>query len=136
MLVMCQEVEVLTVQSAITKEMILNEQVHMSLLNWNREFALEQAAEDEELLMELIDIFKGSYSSDLQIMREGVETGDVSKVAGAAHSIKGAASSLGIEGISNLTKKIEDDAKSGSIGEAKLHLPDLEKMLEEILAIK
>lgn len=36
----------------------------MSDLRWNKAFALEQAAEDEELLQELIVIFKDSSASD------------------------------------------------------------------------
>lgn len=36
----------------------------MSQLEWNRDCALEQVAEDAELLQELLDFFKTSFESD------------------------------------------------------------------------
>lgn len=107
----------------------------MSLLKWNKDFALEQAAEDEELLQELIDIFKTSFASDIQIIQDGLRGGDYERVASAAHSIKGAAASLGIDGITEITRTIENEGKSGSLEETVRLLPRLEAMLEEILKL-
>lgn len=107
----------------------------MSILNWNRDFALEQAADDQELLQELIDIFKTSFADDLGELRVGLDTGNSGQVAGAAHSIKGASSSLGMEGIARLAKQIEDDSKNGDITSAKKLLSQLELMLEEVRAL-
>ncbi|WP_136808337.1 Hpt domain-containing protein [Desulfosediminicola flagellatus] len=105
----------------------------MSLLKWDKEFALEQAAEDEELLNELLDIFKTSFQSDILRIKDGIKSSDAQVVAAAAHSIKGAASSLGIEGITEVTRRIEDDGKSGSIEEAVHLIPQLDHMLQEIM---
>lgn len=107
----------------------------MGLLKWNKAFALEQAADDAELLQELLDIFKSSFASDLQQMKNGLAGNDASQVAGAAHSIKGAASSLGIEGIAELVKKIEEEAKGGGVATAKENLEQLDEMLAEINAL-
>lgn len=107
----------------------------MGLLKWNKTFALEQAADDAELLQELLDIFKTSFASDLQLIKEGVAGSDAEQVAGAAHSIKGAASSLGINGIAEAAKDIEDDSKAGSIGKAKEYLEQLDEMLAELNAL-
>lgn len=107
----------------------------MGLLKWNKAFAMEQAADDAELLQELLDIFKSSFASDLQQMREGVAGNDASLVTGAAHSIKGAAASLGIEGIAELVKQIEEQAKEGGISLAKDNLEQLDEMLAEINAL-
>lgn len=104
----------------------------MGLLKWNKAFALEQAADDAELLQELLDIFKSSFASDLQLIKDGVAGSDSSQVAGAAHSIKGAASSLGIDGIAELVKQIEEEAKGGGIATAKENLDQLDEMLAEI----
>lgn len=104
----------------------------MGLLKWNRAFAMEQAADDAELLQELLDIFKTSLASDLQLIRDGIAESDAAQVAGAAHSIKGAAASLGIDGIAELVKEIEDDSKGGSLNSARLHLASLEEMLDEV----
>lgn len=104
----------------------------MTLLKWNKEFAMEQAADDQELLQELIDIFKISFAEDIELIRTGITSGDCKQVAGAAHSIKGASSSLGIEGVTELAKRIEDDGKSGSLDQATQLLGRLELMLQEI----
>jgi HPt (histidine-containing phosphotransfer) domain-containing protein len=105
---------------------------HMMILRWNREFALEQAADDVELLTELLDIFKTSFASDLRLIQSGIAAADPAQISGAAHSIKGASSSLGIEGITEVAKRIEDDSKSGSLEQARLLLPQLEQMLAEV----
>ncbi len=101
----------------------------MNKLNWNKEFALEQAADDEELLKELIDIFKQSYGSDLALIKEGLEKGDMKQIYSASHSIKGAAASLGIDGIKDIALSIEIDAKNGSSKVASERVQDLEEML-------
>ncbi len=107
----------------------------MSLLKWDKAFALDQAADDEDLLNELLDIFKTSLEADIQQIEEGIKASDAHIVASAAHSIKGAASSLGIQGIAELTRQIEDDGKSGNIDTAVTHLPQLKQMLQEILTM-
>ena len=40
----------------------------MNELCWDKQFALEQAAEDAELLQELTDILKDSYKADLPFL--------------------------------------------------------------------
>jgi HPt (histidine-containing phosphotransfer) domain-containing protein len=105
------------------------------LLKWNKEFALEQAADDMELLQELLEIFKTSFASDLQLIREGVSSGDPALVSSAAHSIKGASSSLGIDGITDLARQIEEDSKVGNVDSARNLLPELERMLIEVTAM-
>ncbi|WP_163336771.1 Hpt domain-containing protein [Desulfopila sp. IMCC35008] len=107
----------------------------MGLLKWNKAFALEQAADDAELLQELLDIFKSSFASDLQQIKDGVAENDASLVGSAAHSIKGAASSLGIDGIAELVKQIEEEAKGGGVAIAKGNLDKLDEMLAEINAL-
>lgn len=107
----------------------------MSILQWDRDFALDQAAEDEELLQELIDIFKSSFSDDLQSLKEGIAASDCEQVASAAHSIKGASSSLGILGITQIVKQIEEESKAGSLESATEKLPQLEQMLVEVSAL-
>lgn len=104
----------------------------MTQLKWNKEFALEQTADDLELLQELLEIFKNSLTEDIHLIRTGISAGDSGQVAGAAHSIKGASSSLGIEGLTEIAKRIEDDSKTGSLVLAGELLPKLELMLAEV----
>lgn len=87
----------------------------MSALLWNREFALEQTAGDEELLEELLDLFKDSAAQDFEQLCRAADAGDAPGVVAAAHSIKGAAASLGIEGVRLLALEMETAAREGSV---------------------
>ena len=104
----------------------------MSKLNWNREFALEQAADDLELLQELLDIFKDSLQSDITLMEQGLAEKSAEKVCGAAHSMKGAAASLGIQGINDVAYIIEQDSREGGLGVAEENLDALKNLLSEL----
>ncbi len=86
----------------------------MSDLLWDRDFALEQTAGDEELLEELLILFKDSSASDHQKLCQAAEAGDTDGVLAAAHSIKGAAASLGFEAIRLLALEIETAAREGA----------------------
>jgi HPt (histidine-containing phosphotransfer) domain-containing protein len=104
----------------------------MNGLNWDRQFALEQAAEDEELLQELIDIFKKSCSDDYQAMKSSIADNDPAKTCAAAHSIKGAAASLGIIGIRDIASEIENDSRAGSLASANDRIEDLNALLQQL----
>lgn len=101
----------------------------MSDLRWNRTFALEQAADDEELLEELITIFKESSTSDVANLKQGIHKGDAAMSRASAHSIKGAAASLGFEGVRELTEAMEVDCRNGSLSVSVELLPKLEELL-------
>lgn len=104
----------------------------MSDLKWDKEFAMEQAADDEELLQELIEIFKKSCSDDYQTLKKGVAQRDPDISCAAAHSIKGAAASLGVEGIRELAGEIEDDCRKGSLAIAENRIDELNELLEKL----
>jgi len=104
----------------------------MSELRWNKEFALEQAADDEELLQELIEIFKESATSDLAKLQQSIEKGDAAMARAHSHSIKGAAASLGMDGIREITELMENDCRDGSLTVAVEVLPQLEKLLSQL----
>ncbi len=102
----------------------------MNELNWNREFALEQAADDPELLQELIDIFKDSCVGDFASIKSGLESQDAEMVSAAAHSIKGAAASLGLESIRDIAYAIESDSRNGSLSVTESKIGDLDTLLK------
>ena len=104
----------------------------MNTLKWDKKFALDQAADDAELLQELLEIFKESYRSDVILIKEGIQKGDAKQVYSASHSIKGAAASLGIEGIRDLAMSVEADSRNGSLAVAKAKIQDLEEMLLQL----
>ncbi len=79
----------------------------MSDLQWNKKFALEQAGDDHELLTELLDLLRSSSQDDLQKIKAALKSGDGIGVADAAHSIKGAAASLGFESLRAVAYEFE-----------------------------
>ena len=85
----------------------------MAELNWDRSFALEQSADEEEVLSELLGLLKETAVKDLKKIRLGIEEGDATAVEYAAHSLKGAAASLGVEGIRLVTLEIENSGREG-----------------------
>ena len=101
----------------------------MNELRWNKAFALEQAADDEDLLQELIVIFKESSASDLASLQQSIEKGDAVMARSHSHSIKGAAASLGMDGIRELTEIMESDCREGSLTVTIEVLPQLENLL-------
>lgn len=107
----------------------------MSGLKWDRDFALEQAADDIELLDELIEIFKGSLKTDVALIEVGLAEAAADKICSAAHSIKGAAQSLGIEGVSEVAKAMEDDSREGGVEVAAQRIVELNELLAEVLAL-
>ena len=106
----------------------------MSDLKWDRAFANEQAGEDPELLAELLGLLNESSQSDLQKIKEGLASGDSQTVADAAHSIKGAAASLGIEGLRVAAHDIEKKGRAGQLGA--IDISDLSGLVAQLETLK
>lgn len=107
----------------------------MNALKWDKEFALEQAADDAELLEELLEIFKESLQSDLQLIKQGITEESATKIMGAAHSIKGAAASLGILGIQEIATEVEEDSRAGGVDIGREKIEVLQSLLAELHAL-
>ena len=107
----------------------------MTALNWDKAFAMEQAADDADLLEELLEIFKESLTSDIGLIEQGLSEKDTAKISAAAHSIKGAAASLGIQGINDVALTIEMDSRGGGLNVAFDNLSHLHKLKAELLAL-
>ena len=76
-----------------------------------RELAENLGLEEEEYL-ELIGLFIETGISDLDKLQSATEEGDAEKTANAAHSLKGAAGSLGLMDLYEVAKKIEKEARN------------------------
>lgn len=102
----------------------------MEKLQWDRDFALEQAGGDEELLQELLDIFKDSSRKDFTSIENGIKNKDTMMICGAAHSIKGAAASLGMGAVRDIAYAIEKDCRAGSLNTALDKKEELGELLQ------
>ncbi|HEX9714090.1 MAG TPA: Hpt domain-containing protein [Desulfurivibrionaceae bacterium] len=91
----------------------------MAELDWDRDFALEQAGDDEEMLAELLVLFRDSSASDLARINDGLVAEDPVAVADAAHSIKGASASLGVEGVRKVAAELEKQGRANDLSRGK-----------------
>ena len=85
----------------------------MDDIRWDRDFALEQAGDDENLLRELLTIFAGTVAENRREIEEALPENDRQLMARAAHSIKGSASSLGFWQVADMANTIEEQAREG-----------------------
>ncbi len=105
-------------------------------LQWDRDFAMEQAGEDEELLAELLVLLCESSASDLAKIKSGYGKGDVKLMGEAAHSIKGAAASLGIEKLRDIASDMEKAGRDDDLVAASSLLSSLEGVLAALPSLK
>src|SRR3989339_1709198 len=91
----------------------------MTDLDWDRNFALEQAGDDEEMLAELLLLFHDSSAADLVLINEGLVAENAAAVADAAHSIKGASASLGVEGVRKIASELEKKGRANDLSRGK-----------------
>ena len=106
----------------------------MSDLKWDRTFAKEQSGDDPDLLVELLTLLSDSSRSDLQKIKDGLACGDSQAVADAAHSIKGAAASLGIEGLRDVAYDIEKKGRENRL--AAIDIADLSELVTKLETLK
>jgi HPt (histidine-containing phosphotransfer) domain-containing protein len=104
----------------------------MADLQWDKSFALEQTTGDEELLEELLTLFRDASAQDYIQLQQAVADNDAATVARAAHSLKGAAASLGIEGIRRLAAEMEKDGQQNSVAVAREKLALMGELLEQL----
>lgn len=83
---------------------------------------------EPNIIREVFDVFRSEAPSLLQQMRQAAQDGDLTGLRRAAHSLKGAAASLGAKSLAGLCAKVERRARTGVIegivdliSEAELH---------------
>ena len=67
---------------------------------------------------EILALFIEKTVSDLQELQEAIREADPSRAVKLAHSIKGASANLGLDGIFNAARGIEEKARQGSLENA------------------
>jgi HPt (histidine-containing phosphotransfer) domain-containing protein len=99
-----------------------------------RELA-ENLGIEEELYLELIELFIQTGTSDLDKVQSAVEEGNAEKAANAAHSIKGAASNLGLMEVYEVAKKIEKQTRNDRLKGIAESAQALKEKLNEIAGL-
>jgi HPt (histidine-containing phosphotransfer) domain-containing protein len=81
----------------------------------------------------LADNFYQSLDTNIANLKEKCASKETKEIANAAHYIKGASSSLGMEEPSQILHNIEDNAREGKIID--IDFEYLEKLFEDIRAL-
>ncbi len=106
----------------------------MADLQWNKKFAEEQTGGDPDLLVELMDLLSSSSLADLEKIKTALSKGDGDGVADAAHSIKGASASLGVDGLRDLAYTFEKKGRAGELTD--LNFSELEDLVGQLAGLK
>jgi HPt (histidine-containing phosphotransfer) domain-containing protein len=94
---------------------------------------LERIDYDRDFLSELVEIFRGDYPRDILAAREAIARGDARAVGRAAHSLKGALSSLSAKAATATASVLEDLGHRGVLDGAGSCLSSLETEIDEVL---
>ncbi len=102
---------------------------------FDKEAALQIVDGDKELMCEVIEIFLNKeYQPLMTKIREAVEQGDAESLNRAAHSLKGAASSLGAKATAAAAYHLESIAEADDLSAASSALDALERTLVDLKA--
>jgi HPt (histidine-containing phosphotransfer) domain-containing protein len=80
---------------------------------WNHAELLERVDNDQDLLRELLIIFKEDFPRTMQSLESAVAGGDLKNTARLGHTLKGMLSSLGAARAAKAASKLEDMAFAG-----------------------
>ncbi|MGC2528857.1 MAG: Hpt domain-containing protein [Candidatus Acidiferrum sp.] len=111
---------------------------------WNLGELLERVDNDQELIRELLTIFREDFPRTLQSLETAVSAGDLKNSAVLSHTLKGMLASLGITRAAAAAAKIEQLASSSAEkeslreafdalrNEAARLMPELEAYMAEV----
>jgi HPt (histidine-containing phosphotransfer) domain-containing protein len=70
---------------------------------------------EEEEILELVELFVETGTSELDKLQLAIEAGDAEKALRSAHSLKGASANLGLMEFSETAKEIEEKAHNDQL---------------------
>jgi HPt (histidine-containing phosphotransfer) domain-containing protein len=85
-------------------------------LTFDHDELLARVENDRELLRELLEIFKDEFPRQLLALREAVEAKDGTRVATAAHTLKGMLSNLAATQAATTAGRLEQAGRRGQAG--------------------
>jgi|SRR5580704_2004667 len=81
---------------------------------WNHAELLERVDNDQELLRELLAIFKEDFPRTMRSLESAVAAADLKNAAGLSHTLKGMLSSLGAARAAAAASRLEELASAGA----------------------
>jgi two-component system, sensor histidine kinase and response regulator len=108
-------------------------EVHADAAGWNKAEALARIEGDEELLLELCQIFRENSPKLLLKLQQAVAAGNCDGVLHAAHSLKGESSYLSASATSNAALQLEEMGRNHDLARASETLAVLEREVANLL---
>jgi CheY-like chemotaxis protein len=99
----------------------------------DRASLLERVEGDQELLTEMIQIFKEEAPALIMAMHNSLESGDWVVLERSAHSLKGAVSNLSSKTVANAALQLEQNAKNHDVESAEKSLVEVERVMKLLL---
>jgi two-component system sensor histidine kinase/response regulator len=100
----------------VIRDLLPKEKKSMSLLAVDIDAAMEVFGGDDELLREAAGVFlEQDYPEQVAIIKDGIKRRDAPKVKAAAHSVKGAARSLGGLVLGDVALRLEEAGRNGDL---------------------
>ncbi len=94
------------------------------------EKALARAAGDKAFLEEMLQHFLSNLPDQVRQLKETLEASDTDGLAKQAHSLKGAAGTLGAERIASVAKQLEQTGRAGDLSNVGVLLEELDQELK------
>ena len=95
--------------------------------------ALERVEGDRDLLEEIVRIFTGECSSNMDAIRQALSAGDAPLLERLAHTIKGASANLSASAVSAAALKLEKLAAAGDLADAREWVDKLQHEIGRLL---
>lgn len=93
---------------------------------WNLPELLGRVENDQDLLHEILDIFKADFPRTLQALNAAVAHGDLKEIVNLSHTLKGMLSNLAATRAAAASAKLEQLAVAGNGGAATAALNELQ----------
>jgi len=94
--------------------------------------ALEQVGGDQEILKEIIGIYREEYPKQLRQIQEAMDKNNAAEAGNVAHTIKGAVGNFGAKPAFEAALRLEKIGKSGDLSEALKAFEALKGELERL----
>jgi HPt (histidine-containing phosphotransfer) domain-containing protein len=99
---------------------------------WNRGELLNRLLGDEEMAGDIVSSFLDDLPREFRSLAAALTSGDIPTVTLRAHSVKGAAGSIGAEALRSVAFDMEMAARSGDLAEAASFMKSLEREFERV----
>ena len=121
-----------------TRELKAEPKKHKSTLDrsiWNKEEVLVRLGGSEEILKQIIAVFKREMKEELEKLLEALNKEDRESIRLHAHTIKGASANMGAEQLQRVAKEIELSSQEQGLEFLKEKYKLLEQALRKLLSL-